>query len=189
VRPLRADAQRNRAKVLTAAKEAFAAEGIAVPLDEIARRAGVGAGTVYRHFPTKEALFEAVIVDRLSQLVEQARSLATAEDPGAAFFEFLHRMISGADHHRDLVDALSGVDFDLAGATATGKQDLQEAGETLLRQAQRAGAVREDVGMREVMTLLTGATMALRHHEGDAGLRGAVFAVLRDGLRARWPAG
>src|SRR5438876_7565800 len=83
VRPLRADAQRNRAKVLAAAQEAFAAEGIAVPLDEIARRAGVGAGTVYRHFPTKEALFEAVIADRLEHFAEHATSLGTAEDSGA----------------------------------------------------------------------------------------------------------
>ncbi|MFD6451097.1 helix-turn-helix domain-containing protein, partial [Nocardia sp. NPDC060220] len=60
-RPLRADARRNRERVLAAAQEAFAAEGISVPLDDIARRAGVGAGTVYRHFPTKEALFTAAI--------------------------------------------------------------------------------------------------------------------------------
>ena len=86
-RPLRADAVRNRAKVLAAASEAFAAEGLAVPLDEIARRAGVGAGTVYRHFPTKEALFEAVITDRLLALAADAEArLASNEDAGEAFF-------------------------------------------------------------------------------------------------------
>jgi AcrR family transcriptional regulator len=181
-RPLRADAQRNRAKVLAAAQEAFAAEGIAVPLDEIARRAGVGAGTVYRHFPTKEALFEAVIAERLEQLAEHAKSLGTAEDPGAAFEEFLHRMISGAAHQKDLVDALAGLE--ITGAVAANKAELLRAGEVVLRRAQRAGAVRADVGMREVMALLTGATMALRQHGFDEELREAVFAVLRDGLRA-----
>src|SRR5215472_3500974 len=75
-KPLRADAQRNRARVLQAARRAFAAEGVSVPLDEIARRAGVGAGTVYRHFPSKEALFEAVVHDRLRQLTEEGRALS-----------------------------------------------------------------------------------------------------------------
>ena len=70
VRPMRADAARNRARVLEVAYETFAAEGVAVPIDEIARRAGVGAGTVYRHFPTKEALFQAVFEDRVRHIVE-----------------------------------------------------------------------------------------------------------------------
>ncbi len=67
----RADAVRNLAKILEAAEEVFAAEGIAVPIDEVARRAGVGIGTVYRHFPTKEALFEAIVVARLEGLIER----------------------------------------------------------------------------------------------------------------------
>ena len=81
-RPLRADAARNRARVLDVAYETFAAEGVAVPIDEIARRAGVGAGTVYRHFPTKEALFQAVIEDRVRSIVADGRGAAGAEDPG-----------------------------------------------------------------------------------------------------------
>ena len=78
LRPLRADARRNRAKVLEAAEEVFASEGLAVPIDEVARRAGVGVGTVYRHFPTKEALFEAIVVARLEALVERAEELGTS---------------------------------------------------------------------------------------------------------------
>ena len=78
-RPMRADARRNRARVLEAARAVFAEEGLAVPLDEIAARAGVGAGTVYRHFPTKEALFEAVVTDRIApenvhRLINRIRS-------------------------------------------------------------------------------------------------------------------
>src|ERR1035441_8815003 len=92
-RPLRADARRNRLKVLEAARAAFAAEGIAVPLDDIARRAGVGAGTVYRHFPTKEALFEAVVADQLQLLVGDAREALRADDAGEAFFGFLATVI------------------------------------------------------------------------------------------------
>ncbi|MFC7660235.1 TetR/AcrR family transcriptional regulator [Pseudonocardia benzenivorans] len=73
-RPLRADARRNREKVLRAAQEAFAEHGMGVPLDEIAGRAGVGPGTVYRHFPTKEALFEAVVAARMQDLITAARA-------------------------------------------------------------------------------------------------------------------
>ena len=76
---LRADAQRNRARVLEVAAEIFAAEGLSVPVHEIARRAGVGTGTVSRHFPTKEELFAAVLLDRMRQLTGQADALAGAK--------------------------------------------------------------------------------------------------------------
>ena len=91
-RPLRADARRNRDRVLEAALAAFGTEGSDVSLDEIARRAGVGAGTVYRHFPTKEALFEAVVFDRIGELVEEARALLDDPDPGRAFSSFAERL-------------------------------------------------------------------------------------------------
>ena len=84
-RPLRADAARNRDKVLRAAREAFAELGYGVPLDEIAARAGVGPGTVYRHFPAKEALFEAVVTSRVEDLLSDARARADSGDPGGAF--------------------------------------------------------------------------------------------------------
>src|SRR5436853_6815375 len=90
-RPLRADARRNRDKVLHAARDAFAASGFGVPLDEIAARAGVGPGTVYRHFPTKEALFEAVGQSRIEDLVADARARAGAAEPGSAFVAFRPR--------------------------------------------------------------------------------------------------
>lgn len=183
-KPLRADAARNRAKVLTAAQEAFAAEGLAVPLDEIARRAGVGAGTVYRHFPTKEALFEAVMLDRVTRLVDYATSLATAEDPGAAFFEFTHRMIVGAAASQDLVDAILAADLGEASLILAAKRDLNQAAATLLARAQHNGAVRRDIGVDELMILFSGAVMALRQRPGEAPLQEVVFTVLRDGLRA-----
>src|SRR6266700_6667819 len=91
-RPLRADAARNREKVLRAAREAFAESGYGVPLDEIAARAGVGPGTVYRHFPTKEALFQAVVAARVEDLVADARRRSRAAAPGEAFFGFLARI-------------------------------------------------------------------------------------------------
>src|SRR4029079_11647392 len=92
-RPLRADAARNRARVLQVAYDTFASDGLAVPIDEIARRAGVGGGTVYRHFPTKEALFVAVVDDRLRWIIGSARDLLVAEGPGEALFAFLRQMV------------------------------------------------------------------------------------------------
>src|SRR5437763_2748292 len=108
-RPLRADAARNRARVLEVAYETFAAEGLAVPIDEIARRAGVGAGTVYRHFPTKEDLYRAVIEDRLNRIVADGRALLSSDDPGQALFAFLRSMVLqwGATD-RGLAEALAG---------------------------------------------------------------------------------
>ncbi len=138
-------------------------------------------GTVYRHFPTKEALFEAVIVDRVRKLVDYAEALADA-DPEEAFFGFLQRVITGATASRDLVDALVANTLDTEGLIVEAKQDLYRAGGVLLARAQKAGVVREDVGVAEMMVLLTATTQAMREQPGDGDI---VFAILRDGLRAR----
>lgn len=109
VRPLRADAVRNRDRVLRVAYETFASEGLTVPVDEIARRAGVGAGTIYRHFPTKEALYAAVVEHRLQEMSDRGRQLLSSGDPGEALFAFLRAMVLewGASDHV-LIDALAG---------------------------------------------------------------------------------
>src|ERR1700728_3738805 len=107
MRPLRADARRNRDRVLDAARAAFGAEGSDASLDEIARRAGVGAGTVYRHFPTKEALFEAVVIDRMGELIQEAQALLVDPDPGRAFASFVERLGREGALKRDLVEALA----------------------------------------------------------------------------------
>ncbi len=93
---MRADARRNRDRILEVAREVFATEGVAASLDEIARRAGVGPGTLYRHFHTKEALFEAVVQDRVRRLVDRARAMRGAEDPTAALFTLLGGIVADA---------------------------------------------------------------------------------------------
>src|ERR1700761_1582448 len=96
---LRADARRNREQVLRTAQQLFATSGLGVSLDEIARQAGVGPGTVHRHFPSKEALYLAVAADQIRQLADQARALAADGDPGTALFTQLSRMMaSGAEN-------------------------------------------------------------------------------------------
>ncbi|MEU4671757.1 TetR/AcrR family transcriptional regulator [Amycolatopsis sp. NPDC023774] len=179
---LRADARRNRARVLAAAEEAFAADGLAVPLDDIARLAGVGAGTVYRHFPSKEALFQAVVLERLEQFAAEARELVDAEDPGAAFYDYFARVIKQASLNRAICEAL--------GAT-TGSAYKAELGTefranlaALLERAQAAGAVRTDLDGDDLRALIVGALAVERYSPGSHHL----VRVLLDGLRAVTPA-
>src|ERR1700754_1770869 len=112
-RPLRADAARNRVRVLEVAYETFAAEGLAVPIDEIARRAGVGAGTVYRHFPTKEALFGAVIRDRLELMVSAGRAMLESSEPGEALYSFIREMVFQGCTDMSLAQAMAGYGIDV----------------------------------------------------------------------------
>jgi AcrR family transcriptional regulator len=176
-RPLRADARRNREKVLRAARDAFAASGFSVPLDEIAALAGVGPGTVYRHFPTKEALFEAVVAARVEDLAADARARAGASDPGEAFFGYLARVREEAVAKRDLPDAIS-VPGPLQDA-------VRQALGALLDRAQRAGAVRADVTVKDLIVLLKAAFAAFQDPAAPPATREQVFAVITDGLRPR----
>jgi AcrR family transcriptional regulator len=178
-RPPRADAQRNREKVLSAAREAFAASGYNVPLDEIAVLAGVGPGTVYRHFPSKEELFEAVTAARLGDLIADARSRAGDADPGEAFFGFLGRFRAEAAAKRDLPDAIA-----VPGAL---QDDLHAAIGVLLRRAQQAGAVRPDISTPDLLVLLKGLVRSINDgQQAGAGpeLTGRLMSVVFDGLRA-----
>jgi len=174
-RPLRADARRNRARVLDAARTAFAAEGASVPLDEIARRAGVGAGTVYRHFPTKEALFEAVVHDRLRQLTEDGRALSADADPREALFRFIERLVTEAALKR------AGVDITAALADVVG--ELRAETGRLLARAQRAGTIRDDIDISDLMALLSGMIQATQPRPGRGIEPRRAIAVLCDGLR------
>ncbi|MDN3354315.1 TetR/AcrR family transcriptional regulator [Actinomadura sp. DC4] len=179
-RPLRADARRNRERLLQTAKTAFAEEGLSVSLDEIARRAGVGPGTLYRHFPTKESLFAAVVDERLRDLLDHARALLTAPDAAAALFALVERLAGEASAKRDLVDALAGTDVGPeVAATAAGLR--AEIGR-LLSRAQESGAIRPDVTTADLMALLSGLFVALRPGGADTG---RAVSVLCEGLKAR----
>ena len=179
---LRADAARNRARVLEVAYETFAAEGLSVPIDEIARRAGVGAGTVYRHFPTKEALFAAVIQDRMQRLIDDGYSLLESDGPGEALFTFLRSVVLqwGATN-RGLADALAGFGIDIASAAPDAEEAFLALLGELLRAAQEAGTARKDLDAREVKTILVGC-LAMEAY--NSALAGRVTDVVVDGLRA-----
>src|ERR1700722_13539233 len=181
-KPLRADAARNRARVLETAYETFAAEGLSVPIDEIARRAGVGAGTVYRHFPTKEDLFRAVIEHRISHVVDAGRAQLTSGNPGEALFTFLRSMVLqwGATD-RGLADALAGLGIDIKDAVPDAEEAFLGLLGELLRAAQMAGTVRRDVDVADVKAILVGC-QAMQAYTPEAAQR--LTEVVLDGLRA-----
>lgn len=185
-RPLRADAQRNRQRILDAAEETFARDGLSVPIDAVAEQAGVGVGTVYRHFPTKEALFLAIVEARLSALVEATR-VAAGEDPGRAFFGFLSIMAEQVSLKHDLFDAMAAAGVDVKSSCGELMGELEKGIDQLRQQAVAVSAVRPDVSTEQVMGLVIGACMASEHTGmGDQSCR-QLLGIVCDGLRPQRP--
>jgi AcrR family transcriptional regulator len=180
---MRADAHRNRGRIIEAATELIERDGLGVPLDEIARHAGVGPGTVHRHFASKETLFAAIVVDRVGQVAAAARALAAAGDPGDALVGALAAMLAEGERSSALKAALAGTDFDLRTAAPHAAADLRDAVGVLLSRAQQAGAIRRDVDTTDVMALLAGAFAAAQHSGGDPVRAATLATVLFDGLR------
>ncbi|WP_433204594.1 TetR/AcrR family transcriptional regulator [Dactylosporangium sp. CS-047395] len=178
----RADAVRNRQRVLSAARDAFAELGPGVSLDDVARRAGVGPGTVHRHFPTKDALFAAVIADRLEELAAAGAELAGADEPGPAFFGFFRRLAAEAAQNLALSAALTD-------PAATGEaireagRELEGAIAVLLARAQEARAVREDLTTAELHAVIAGAVVMEQRLPGPSKGRGLQLVV--DGLAGK----
>ena len=185
-RPQRADAVRNRARILDAAETVFANEGIEAPVDTIAEKAGVGVGTLYRHFPTKEKLCEAILLERLRDLTNDARALADAPDPAGAFFGFLEHFVALGEQKRDLIVAVMGAGLEFEQTAEPVKEDLREAVGVLLRRAQAAGAVRDDVTPAAVVALV-GATCQAGGHSPDTPA-GELLGIVCAGLRRATPA-
>ncbi|WP_053697071.1 TetR/AcrR family transcriptional regulator [Streptomyces sp. NRRL F-5755] len=183
--PARADARRNRALVLQAARSAFEEQGLGVPLGEIARRAGVGAGTVYRHFPSKDALFRATVADRVQLFTDTARDLAHVEDPVGVFFRFLASVVRLASRNKALCDALEAAGEGAYEPSPRAARDFGEALEVLLVRAQEAGGVRKDVGLDDVWELLVGCLSMEQRRASSGAPQGRMTALMCDGLRER----
>jgi AcrR family transcriptional regulator len=164
---LRADAIQNREQILEAAKKIFAEKGLSIPIGEIAREAGVGIGTIYRNFPTKEALFEAVNVNIKKWFTAKAESLMNDTDPGKAFFDFFSLILEEGVTNRALKDAFKNGAFNTQAAVSGVFQDFRSAYANLLTRAQHAKAIREDIDVDDLTTLLFGLLLAL-DQQGDA---------------------
>ena len=179
--PLRADARRNLLRVLNAASELFSSEGGAVSMEAIAQHAGVGVGTIYRRFPTKAALGEAVLLDHFGEVYAQVRAAAEASTPDEAFSNALNALVVGASSRIDLKESLSAVGVEIYQAAAPVLDQIRNYLETLLTRAQKAGVIRLDVTIDDIVGLVSGACMAGTEIDGPSPLR--LFALIADGLR------
>jgi AcrR family transcriptional regulator len=163
----------------------FAAEGLGVSLDEIARRAGVGPGTVHRHFPAKEALYLAVAVDQFERLAAEAEVLAATGDPATALFTQLSRMMASGAENVAVKSALMAAEFDLRAAAPEVAANLTRHVADLLDRAQAANAVRGDLTVEEVMALVAGAFAAIRHAGAESSRQRSahIAQLILDGLQ------
>jgi AcrR family transcriptional regulator len=178
---LRADAQRNLDRILEAASEAYAELGPDVTIDEIARRAGVGHGTVCRRFPTKDALRAAVIRVRLDELLVRSHELLEEPDAFAAFEEFVWAVAESCRRDRALFEGMEKCEG--FAEVSDAKQELHDTVGKLIRRCQRAGALRRGVDSRDIGALVGSAIQASMHAERDDAWRRYVQVVL-DGLQA-----
>ena len=153
---LRADARRNRQAVLEAARDRFAYCGAECQMEDIARTAGVGVGTVYRHFPNKEALLDALVQDRFERLAERTAEALEQEDPWAGFCDLMRWSARMQAEDRGLSEVLAS--RPLLGEAAAAKAGLVELSAKLMAKAQRAGAMREDLMVEDIPTMLCGLT-------------------------------
>jgi AcrR family transcriptional regulator len=180
---MRADALKNRQRILEAAEETFASLGLSVPIDVVAERAGVGVGTLYRHFPTKEALFEAIVMTRLAGLAEEARSRLDANDPGDAFFSFMRRFATEAAAKHDLFDALNAAGLDIKSRCAEMVDDLKHGMDALVERAKSVDAIRSDITTDEAMGLIIGACMGAQQAGLDDASCQRMVQIVCDGMR------
>jgi AcrR family transcriptional regulator len=188
-RAQRVDARANRERILDAAEEVFGRGGESASTEEVARLAGVGIGTVFRHFPTKAALLEAVLVRRFDRLRARAEALVDAGDPGAAFLGFFGHLAAHAAPKIAITEALLDVGGDRDGYAARASGGLRQAVGALLQQAQRAGAVRDDVQLPEAYALLVGIARAAACAQLDEAARARLLAIVFDGLTSRLQTG
>ncbi|WP_168433799.1 MULTISPECIES: TetR/AcrR family transcriptional regulator [unclassified Mycolicibacterium] len=180
-RPLRADAARNRQALLTAAAVAFARHGVSASLDEVARAAGVGPGTLYRHFPTRDQLVRAVIDDGLCALRDHGESLLQASDSVAALTEWLEAYIGQGNVYDGLARTLVDVESDGEGVQSC--RAARQAGAQLIARAVARGAIRSDADADDILDLAAGIAWVGQQPDRDENQRVRLVRLLVDGLQ------
>jgi len=181
-RPLRADAQRNRDALLAAAVAAFAAEGPEVTLESVAAAAGVGIGTLYRHFPTRDALVEAAYRNELGRLCDSAEGLLATLPPDRAVRAWMDRFVDYAVTKRGMKDALHGLIAAGGNPFAQTRDRLLGALGSLLTAAVTAGTVRADIAPADLLATLGGVSMAVSDAAGREQAS-RVLDLVMDGMR------
>ena len=183
-RPLRADAERNRRRILDAARSVFAEHGLGVGVDAVAREAGVGVGTIYRRFPTKQDLLAAVIEDGVARLADAVEAIAeTTDDPWEAFAGAVRAFAEGIARDRGFVEVIHGTP-DYVPVAAEAKDRLLNGLDALLRRAQADGCVRDDVVVDDISALsMVAARLPRWRLEAQPELWTRYLALTLDGLR------
>ncbi|PSL06079.1 TetR family transcriptional regulator [Haloactinopolyspora alba] len=181
-RPMRADARRNHERIVAVAREAFAEHGVEASLDEIARRAEVGPGTLYRHFPQRQALMEAVYRDDVAGLSRRAQELLDEYPPGDALAQWLREQVDYLVRRRGLASTLKATLGPDSETFAACKAMLTGAASALLTAGQEAGVVRSDLTPRDVLVLAHGIGTAA---EAAPDSFETLLGVAVEGLRAR----
>ncbi len=184
LRARRADAQRNIERLIAAAREAFAAHGPNAPLDDIARAAEVGPGTLYRHFPTRLALFEAVYRDSVERLCAEGERLAATEPPAEALVDWLQGFVAVVSQKRGLAAALTE-EGHTSELFAHCHAMINATGSTLLDRAKIAGAVRDDVPLGDLLKMAKAFAHAAETSPEGAALADRLLVLSMDGLRPR----
>src|SRR5665213_1863004 len=178
-RPMRADAVKNHEKILRAAEEIFALDGVMVPIDIVAERAGVGIGTLYRHFPTKEALYDEIVSTRLRALIDTAQTCAKAPIAIEGLCTFLHTFAQQASEKQDLFDALGQAGIDIKARFADMLGELTSCMDTMRQRSVDAGAIRSDVETKDILNLVMGSCHAAGYDGyNDESLERLVVIVL-----------
>ncbi|MDT5370421.1 MAG: hypothetical protein QOC62_4852 [Mycobacterium sp.] len=179
-RPLRADAARNRRLLLHAARDAFERHGVSASLDDIARAAGVGPGTLYRHFPTRDQLVLAVIDEGLTDIHRLGTALLDDDDPMGALRRWLDAYVAQASMFDGLARTLSRPRPDDEWSTC---QFARSAGGALVARAAAARLIRDDIDIADVLDIAAAIAWVAEQPERDAGQRDRLLRVIIDGLR------
>lgn len=182
-RPMRADARRNYERLLAEARTAFTEHGTDASLEDIARRAGVGIGTLYRHFPNRTALMSAVFQGELDGLLARSRELLASPEPCRALVAWLRAIVTHASTYRGLSRALMAAQTDKASALSRCSLPLRDAGSMLLARAQQAGAVRGGVDIADLMQLTNAISLAVEQSPDDPELADRLLMLTLTGLR------
>lgn len=181
-RAMRADARRNYERLLAEARSAFAAHGTDASLEDVARRAGVGIGTLYRHFPNRHALLSAVFEDAVGDLLDRSHELLDAPEPCTALVTWLREIVTHAGEYRGLARALMSVTSDNTSALSRCSAPIREAGNALLLRAQQAGTVRPDVAIGDLLQLTHAIALAAEESPTDPHLADRLLTLTLRGL-------
>jgi AcrR family transcriptional regulator len=181
-RPLRADAQRNYDRIVEVASDAFAERGVLTSLDDIACRAGVGPGTLYRHFPTRDGLIAAALGDSLDRLEALSTKLTASDDPAAALDEWMLALANHLRTYDNLPESIAQAFRTDDSPLRNSCRPLTDTTAVLVARAKEAGAIRDDVEARDLFALVSSVAWASqRRRDSDAGLE-RMLALATSGI-------